>query len=301
MYCIETVGLQHHFDKEKEILNDINLKVPLGSIYGFLGPNGAGKTTTLKLILGLLKKQKGSICFQGKELSMHRIEVLSKIGSIIESPSIYTHLTAKENLQIQCLLYNCDKHRIQDVLVLTGLSDTGKKRTGQFSLGMKQRLSIAIALLHQPELLILDEPTNGLDPNGIIEMRDLLKQINKEKGTTILISSHLLSEIEKIVTHLGIIHKGNMLFEGTLTQLNSEKNKITGVRFVTANNQVTYTFFKNLGIATTLQDNGVLIETVSDVDIASLNRRLVEDAIDVYRIEGIQESLESIFIQLISK
>ncbi|MFN6086771.1 MAG: ABC transporter ATP-binding protein, partial [Fluviicola sp.] len=206
MNSIEIRQLNHQFDKQNKILHDLSISVPKGSIYGFLGPNGAGKTTTLRLVLGLLKRQNGSIKVFEKEMSSNRINNLKNIGSLIEMPSLYGHLNARENLEIYRKLYNLSKERVQEVLEIVDLAKTGKKKVKGFSLGMKQRLSIAIALLHSPELLILDEPTNGLDPNGIIEMRNLLKKLNEENGTTILISSHLLPEIEKIASHVGIIH-----------------------------------------------------------------------------------------------
>jgi len=196
----------------------MDLRVPVGSIFGFLGPNGAGKTTTLRLILGLLKKQAGEICIFGKPFASHRIAILSRVGSLIESPSIYSQLTATENLRVLQKVYRCPEDRIGQVLQLTGLGDTGKKKAGKFSLGMKQRLGIAIALLNDPVLLILDEPTNGLDPEGIVEMRELFLGLHA-RGATILLSSHLLGEMEKLITHAGIIHKGQLLFQGTLGEL----------------------------------------------------------------------------------
>ena len=179
MNCIETKDLSYRFSTDQLILDKINLQVPNGSIYGFLGPNGAGKTTTLRLILGLLKKQEGNIHLFGKTFEKHRISILKNIGSMIESPSIYGHLTATENLLLLQKVYQCPVGRISEVLKTVGLEHVGQKKAGQFSLGMKQRLSIAIALLHNPSLLILDEPTNGLDPNGIIEIRELLKKLNE--------------------------------------------------------------------------------------------------------------------------
>ena len=181
MYCIETKNLTHKFTEHDAVLRAINMQVPQGSIYGFLGPNGAGKTTTLKLVLGLLKKQEGEIFIFNKPFANNRIELLKNIGSLIESPSLYGHLTATENLKVWQKLFQCPKTRIQEVLEIVGLTNTGNKKASNFSLGMKQRLSIAVALLHNPSLLLLDEPTNGLDPNGIIEMRELLKQLNKSK------------------------------------------------------------------------------------------------------------------------
>ncbi len=217
-YCLETTNLSHHWNARTPVLKDINLRVPKDSIYGFLGPNGAGKTTTLKLILGLLQKQQGEILVFGQNWEAHRIEILHRIGSLIECPSLYAQLTAGENLRVLQRVYRCPKSRIDQVLALTGLTDTGSKKAGKFSFGMKQRLAIAIALLNDPTLLILDEPTNGLDPEGIIEMRELLKTLNK-RGVTILLSSHLLGEMEKLITHTGIIHKGQLLFQGTLVEL----------------------------------------------------------------------------------
>jgi ABC-type multidrug transport system ATPase subunit len=180
MNCIETKDLSYKFSENETVLDKINLCVPEGSIYGFLGPNGAGKTTTLRLVLGLLKKQIGFISIFNKAFDEHRIEILQNTGSLIESPSIYAHLTAAENLNLLQKVYQCPKERINEVLEIVGLLHTGKKKAGKFSLGMKQRLSIAIALLHNPSLLILDEPTNGLDPNGILEVRELLKK-NKQR------------------------------------------------------------------------------------------------------------------------
>jgi ABC-2 type transport system ATP-binding protein len=192
--------------------------VPRGSIFGFLGPNGAGKTTTLRLALGLLKKQQGEISLFGKPFHEDRLGILGRVGSLIESPSLYPQLTAAENLEVLRKVYRCPPRRIAEVLQLTGLEGTGKKKAGRFSLGMKQRLGIAIALLNEPALLVLDEPTNGLDPEGIVEMRHLLSSLNAQ-GTTILISSHLLGEMEKLISHAAIIHQGKLLFQGTLADL----------------------------------------------------------------------------------
>ncbi len=179
---IKTTSLNFSFAKGQKTLHDVNLEVPKGSIYGFLGPNGAGKTTTLRLLLGLLNNQEGSIEIFDKDFIKNRIEVLKHIGSLIEQPSLYGHLTATENLEIYRRIYGVQKSRAPQVLKMVGLEGTANKKAKQFSLGMKQRLSIAVALLHQPELLILDEPTNGLDPNGIIETRELIKKLNRKHG-----------------------------------------------------------------------------------------------------------------------
>jgi ABC-2 type transport system ATP-binding protein len=300
MYCIETQNLSYHFSQEQQILNNVNLQVPTGSIYGFLGPNGAGKTTTLRLILGLLRKQAGTISIFGKPFLENRIPILKNIGSLIESPSLYGHLNALENLRIQQVLYQCPKSRILEVLNTVGLSDTGKKKAGQFSLGMKQRLSIAVALLHNPSLLILDEPTNGLDPKGIIEIRDLLKKINREFNITILISSHLLSEIEKIVSHIGIINKGNILFQGKLTELQTKQNLGASIQIITNNNNAAVTILEAAGLQAHLDHEKIILPKIEEVQIAALNKQMVQQNIDVYQISHHQNDLESIFIDLIN-
>jgi ABC-type multidrug transport system ATPase subunit len=217
MNRLETTDLFHRFNGQ-DVLRGISMQIPAGSIYGFLGPNGAGKTTTLRLILGLLRRQRGEIRIFGKRLESDRLAILRRIGSLIESPSVYDHLTAAENLRLLQLMHRCPRARIGEVLERVGLAGTGRKRAKQFSLGMRQRLAIAAALLHRPSLLILDEPTNGLDPLGIIEIRKLLVNLNRQ-GCTIVVSSHLLPEIEKIATHVGIFGQGRLLFQGAVGEL----------------------------------------------------------------------------------
>lgn len=300
MYCIETTHLSHQFAPGKNILDEINLQVPTGSIYGFLGPNGAGKTTTLRLILGLLKKQKGEIRIFGQSLAQNRVTILRKLGSLIETPSLYGHLTAAENLLLLQKIYQCPKARIPEVLELVGLPDTANKKVSQFSLGMKQRLSIAIALLNQPDLLILDEPTNGLDPNGIIEMRELLKRLNQEQQITILISSHLLAEIEKLVTHVGIIHKGQLLFEGTLPDLVHKQQESSKVQLITNDNARSLQLVQTLHSEAQQQNGKLLLPLLPPEQIAQLNRHLVQNGIDVYHLAVEKNDLESIFMELVN-
>ena len=301
MNCLETKDLSYRFTSDQLILDKINLQVPSGSIYGFLGPNGAGKTTTLRLILGLLKKQEGSIQIFGKSFEKDRISILRNIGSMIESPSIYSHLTATENLRLLQKIYQCPVGRIAEVLNIVGLAQTGQKKAGQFSLGMKQRLSIAIALLHNPSLLILDEPTNGLDPNGIIEIRELLKKLNEENNLTILISSHLLSEIERLVTHLGIIHKGSLLFQGTLDELHLKQKLSSVIHIETNQHQQSVEIMATLGLSPKLMNGMIKIPIVDKMILASLNKQLVEEGIEVYQISTVKNDLESIFIDIVNK
>ncbi|MBL0032017.1 MAG: ATP-binding cassette domain-containing protein [Bacteroidetes bacterium] len=300
MSCIELKEVSHCFRGNEPVLRKINLMVPKGSIYGFLGPNGAGKTTTLRLILGLLKRQTGSINVFNVPFDENRIEILNQTGSLIESPSLYSHLTAYENLNVLRKIYQCPESRINDVLELVGLSNTGKKKSGLFSLGMKQRLGIAIALLNNPALLILDEPTNGLDPNGILEIRELLKRINAESGITIVISSHLLSEIEKLVSHVGIINNGTMSFQGTLSELKSQKLHASGVLFKTNDAIRSQMILKANGIDTQISDDSLIIPAFEPKQISLLNRKLMEDGIEVHEISPINNDLEKIFMNLVS-
>lgn len=208
---LETKNLSKKF-KGQQAVKDISLHVNKKSIYGLLGPNGAGKSTTLKMITGMLKPTNGEIFFDGHIWSR---KDLSRIGSLIEEAPLYENLSAKENLKVRTAVLGLPDSRIDEVLKIVELEDTGKKRAGQFSMGMKQRLGIAIALLNNPELLILDEPTNGLDPFGIQELRELIKSF-PSKGITVILSSHMLSEVEQIADHIGIISGGILGYEGEL-------------------------------------------------------------------------------------
>jgi lantibiotic transport system ATP-binding protein len=299
-YCVETTGLFHRFSRQDTVLNNINLQVSEGSIYGFLGPNGAGKTTTLRLLLGLLKKQQGTIAVFEKDFETNRVAILKRLGSLIESPSIYGHLTAAENLQVLQKIYQCPKERIAAVLKDVGLSHTGTKKARQFSLGMKQRLSIAVALLNNPSLLILDEPTNGLDPNGIIEIRELLKKLNQEQGITIIISSHLLPEIEKLVTHAGIISKGTMMFQGTLPELINKRQQASSIIIDTNDAEKAMQVINANKISSRIENGKILLPVISKHALADINRQLVQHNIDVFEINIIKNDLESIFMNLIN-
>jgi lantibiotic transport system ATP-binding protein len=298
MNCIEIKGLTHHFSKDNIVLDDININVKEGAIYGFLGPNGAGKTTTLRLILGLLRQQQGDIRVFGQSLVEKRTEILRGVGSLIESPSLYGQLTATENLKVWQKVYRCSESRIQEVLDLVGLGKTGNKKASQFSLGMKQRLAIAIALLHGPKLLILDEPTNGLDPNGIVEMRELLKKLNHERGITIMVSSHLLLEIEKLVTDVGIIHKGKMLFEGNLADLKQRQNELAQVVFEVNNSEKALPILKQHNIEAASENDKIILNAPSKNTIAQVNKYFVHEGIEVYSISIIRQDLEAIFMEI---
>ncbi len=216
---IKTSDLSFSFSKNQAVVKGLNMRIPKGSFYGFLGPNGAGKTTTIRLLLDLLPSSSGAVSIFGKSYRSDRNAILSRIGTLIETPSLYDHLTGFDNLKVTADLRSITKARVWRVLEMVGLGAEGEKYVHSYSLGMKQRLGLALALLSSPDLLILDEPTNGLDPSGIIEIRELLQDLNVKYGVTILISSHLLSEVERLVSHVGIIAKGKMLFQGDLKEL----------------------------------------------------------------------------------
>ena len=207
-YMIQTKNLNKSY-KKQEVNKDISILVPKNSIYGLLGPNGAGKSTLLKMLTGMINPTSGEIIYKEKPWSRND---LLEIGSLIEQSPIYENLTARENLKVRTLLYNLPDSRIEDVLEIVNLTNTGNKKAGKFSMGMKQRLGIAIALLNNPKLLILDEPTNGLDPIGIGDLRELIKSFPK-KGITVIISSHILSEVEQIADYIGIIANGQLWYQ----------------------------------------------------------------------------------------
>ena len=210
-YILETKELTKKFGRQKAVAN-LSLQIEKNSVYGLLGPNGAGKSTTLKMITGMLHKTSGEILFEDKPWSRADLE---KIGALIEMPPLYDNLTAWENLKVRTLLLGLPDSRIKEVLEIVDLKNTGKKKSGQFSIGMKQRLGIAIALLNHPRLLILDEPTNGLDPLGIQELRDLIKSF-PEQGITVILSSHILAEVEQIADHIGIINNGRLAYQNAI-------------------------------------------------------------------------------------
>lgn len=218
-YIIETYDLCKKSGNKFRV-KDVNLAVPQGCIYGFLGPNGAGKTTTMKLLLGLIQPDGGTVEILGQKMSpRNRFDINMRTGSLIESPGFYGHLTGQENLEIIARYKNLGTDDIKEALYTVSLYDRKDDKVKNYSLGMKQRLGIAMALMGKPELIILDEPTNGLDPAGINEIRNLVKSIPEKCGSTVIISSHLLSEVEQIADYVGIINKGKMIYQGLLSEL----------------------------------------------------------------------------------
>jgi ABC-type multidrug transport system ATPase subunit len=295
---LTTSNLSFSFYKGQPVLDNINITVPAGSIYGFLGPNGAGKTTTMRLLTGLLPQQGDHIQFFNQSLSTQLPNLFHRVGCLIETPSLYLHLSGLDNLRLVARMKDIDEKKAEPVLATVGLQKAAHRKAGQYSLGMKQRLAIAIALLNDPQLLMLDEPVNGLDPNGMVEMRELMKELNREKGITIFISSHLLHEVEKMCTHIGIIHKGKIRFEGKISELSHANGSGPQIILTVANAE------KWLPILTEHYSDGQVI--TSDKISISIKKR--EDAIDINRILvqagapvaelKIQDNLEDWFMQI---
>lgn len=281
------------------ILHSVSLAVPTASIYGFLGPNGAGKSTTLRVLLGLLPAPVGTVRLFGHDLARQREAVLRRVGALIEMPSLYDHLSGHENLEVTRRLRGLPAGRTAAVLELVGLAADARRLVREYSLGMRQRLGIALALLPDPELLILDEPTNGLDPNGIIDMRELLLRLQREHGKTILISSHLLSEIERIATHVGVISGGQLLFQGSLAEL--QTRQVAQARLVIETQDAAACqrlLPAELKEAHITAAGTLSLPLRSPQGVAALVQQLVAAGQPLYRVACQQPSLEDTFLHL---
>lgn len=293
---IQLDNLNFSYKKGEPILRDLNLNVTAGSIYGFLGANGAGKSTTIRTILGLMKPQSGKISLFGNQLKKNDSQTYSKIGSLIEAPSLYQHLNAKDNLRIVCKYHNISTDGIDAVLERVGLLDAKKKTVKKYSMGMKQRLGLAIAIIHNPDLLILDEPTNGLDPNGINEIRNIIVDL-KNEGKTIILSSHLLSEIERIATHVGIIKNGKLVFEGEISELEALKSGQSIVKIETTNSEKAKTLLSDFEVIAA-NTNDIQVQVPSKKELNNIIKLLVLNDIELGEIQFQKNDLESLFIDI---
>ncbi len=294
MYAIETKDLSFNY-KKKPLLESLDLQIPTGSIYGYLGKNGAGKSTTIKLLLGLLPALQNTIYHNGLELNSHKREILSMVGSLVESPAYYGNLTGYENLLYLKNIYGCNSQKIYDVLQKVNLIGDKDKMVKKYSSGMKQRLGIAMALLNDPNTLILDEPLNGLDPEGVYEIRELIIDLKKE-GKTILLSSHILSEIQKTCTHVGILHDGRLCYQGTLVELmnnvsveiNIQSNDILKIQQICMELKISIN---------AIEKNKILI-TLNKGEQKDLMNKLDKEGVNIQKSESVDKDLEEIYLNL---
>ncbi|MCI6384200.1 MAG: ABC transporter ATP-binding protein [Subdoligranulum variabile] len=297
-FIVETNRLTKQYGTQKSVA-DLNLHIAQGRIYGLLGRNGAGKTTTMKMLLGLIQPTSGEVFLWGKPLLRHEKELLPRIGSLIETPGFYPNLTATENLNIFAALRGIpNRHAIKDALDLVGLPYKDKKLFSQYSLGMKQRLAIALAVMHDPELLILDEPTNGLDPIGIAEMRSFIRKLCDERGKTILISSHILSEIALLADDIGIIDHGVLLEEESLAVLEQSSRK--HIRFAVSDTAQAAAILERQfhETAFSIQDDHVLRLYKLDLPVGKIVTAFVKNGLEVSEVYSCEESLEDHFKQV---
>ncbi len=285
--------------KKRKILDDISLTVNSGEIVGFLGPNGAGKTTTIKMIMGLFSITSGHIAVMGHDVVTDFENAMKNIGGIVENPDLYKRLTGRQNLEYFASMYDGDqKKQIDEVVELVKMKDRINDKVKTYSLGMRQRVGIAQALLHRPSLLVLDEPTNGLDPIGIKELRDLLKYLSKNADVGVFISSHLLSEMELMCDRIYIIDNGVIIGEKTIEQVKeSDDEEIYSYSFVTSDKDKTYEYFKGLDANCEQVSGGVTIVMKRD-QIPELIRALVKMGIDIYAVNQSHRTLEQDFISM---
>jgi len=297
-FAVHTDQLSRSFQSLKAV-DELSLSVPEGSIFGFLGPNGAGKTTTIRMLLGLIRPDTGSIHLNGYDLKSARCEALAGVGAIVENPALLPNLTGRETLDISRILLDQPASRIDELLDLMDLSNAANKRVGNYSLGMRQRLALARALLGNPRLLILDEPTNGLDPAGIASMRQLIKSLPDRFGATVMLSSHLLSEIEQTATHCALIHNGRLIFQDHLSVL---QNKAAPSVHIHVNNpDHVRTVFEGMRLHPEQQDHVFMLEGfVSRKERAELISVLSSQNAEIDQVIVQRPNLEKLFLDLTS-
>ncbi len=294
---VSTKNLTKKFGDQFSV-DHVNLEIKRGQIFGFLGPNGAGKTTSIRMLLGLMKPTKGEVKLFGQTFNENRIDILRKVGALVEAPSYYRNLTGFENLKLSSKIFGVSNARIEEVLEIVRLSEVSNKPVKQYSLGMKQRLGIALALLGSPELLILDEPTNGLDPSGIHEIRQLIKRMPKDFGITVLISSHNLAEIEMIASHVGIIQSGKLKFHGTLEELKGDQKPRIEIK---VNNLMdAKELLLQQKVQARIEEDMLLVEQPTE-SVSAINRKLVSNGFEVSHLVENVQTLEEIFLDLTGK
>ena len=287
-------NLNKIYNKYVHAVNNVSLDIVKGNVYGILGPNGSGKSTTLGIALNVVNKTSGEYSWFGGTMKTH--EALKKVGAIIERPNFYPYMTARENLELVCKIKSINNAKVQEKLELVGLLERENSKFSTFSLGMKQRLAIASALLNDPEILILDEPTNGLDPQGIHQIRDIIKLIASQ-GTTILLASHLLDEVEKVCTHVLVLQKGKILYSGPVNGMSNNEDFFE--LNATDIPKLKEVLMKNSSVEKIVDDNGkVLVYMNSKVDSADMNRYLFDNNITLTHLVNRKHSLEEQFLEL---
>ena len=296
-YIMETVGLRKSY-KGNVVVNDVNIHVPKGAIYGFVGPNGAGKSTVMKMILNLIQPEAGEVQLFGEKVTDQSYEVFKRVGSIIENPYFYEKMTARQNLELHCDYMGFpNKERIDEVLQMVDLQNVEGKQIRHYSLGMKQRLAIARAILAKPEFLILDEPINALDPEGIREMRNLFQRLNQEDGTTIFISSHILSEVDLIADTIGIIQHGNLLAELTIEEIHKHQTEYISLQVDDVAHAAT--LLEQMGITNfSILDKEFIRIYDSNISGKVLSKALIESGVGLESLGRKQDTLEDYFFQL---
>lgn len=294
-YLIETRGLRRRFGAQVAVDN-LNLQVPAAGVYGFLGPNGAGKTTAIRMLLGLIRPDAGEVRLFGQPLMSNHRALMSRVGALVEAPSLYPHLTGRENLEVTRRLLGSPRNLIDVALETVRMTRDADRRVREYSLGMRQRLGLALALLNQPELLILDEPTNGLDPAGIHEMRDLIRRLPEEFGVTVFLSSHLLSEVEQIAGYIGIIHESRLLFQGTLAEL--QRRQQTELAVGVTRPEEAMNCLLSAGWSVERRDGLLSVRAGAPEDAMKVNRLLLDHRLEVFHLALSQQSLEDIFLTL---
>lgn len=293
--AIQTRALTRRFSGQHGV-TDLDLSVPAGAVYGFLGPNGAGKTTTIRLLLGLLQPERGEILLHGRTLTRNGREPLARVGALVESPSLYPHLTGRQNLEVTRRLLDAPRPRFDEALAITGLRDVADRRVRDYSLGMRQRLAISLALLGEPSLLILDEPGNGLDPAGIHDMRRLLRALANEHGITVFVSSHQLGEVEQVASHVGVLHEGRLRFEGTIEAMRARCH--SHLRVQCDNPERAAGLLMAAGESVGQAGLDQLSISLQERSVADINRLLVEAGISVSHLAREQGSLEGFFFDV---
>ncbi len=296
-YIMETAGLQKSY-KGNIVVNDVNIHIPKGAVYGFVGPNGAGKSTVMKMILNLIQPDSGEVQLFGEKVTDRSYEIFKRVGSIIENPYFYEKMTARQNLELHCEYMGFpDKERIGEVLQLVNLQNIEGKQVHYYSLGMKQRLAIARAILARPEFLILDEPINALDPEGIREMRTLFQRLNQEYGTTIFISSHILSEVDLLADTIGIVSHGKLLTELPIEEIHKHQTKYVSLQV--DNITCAAALLESMGIKNfRVLDKEFIRIYDSDVSGKTLSKALIENGIGLESLGRKHDTLEDYFFQL---